>query len=52
MEENELLEYVEPKAEEKAAVIAKLQSGDFTLSFSSLEAFSRSPRQFIAYKVK
>ena len=52
MEENELLEYIEPKAEEKAAVIAKLQSGNFTLSFSSLEAFSRSPRQFIAYKVK
>jgi hypothetical protein len=52
MEENELLEYIEPKAEEKAAVIAKLQSGNFTLSFSSLEAFSRSPRAFIAYKVK
>jgi hypothetical protein len=44
--------YVEPKAEEKAALIAKLQSGDYTLSFSSLVAFAVSPAYFIAYKLQ
>lgn len=44
--------YVEPKAEEKAALIAKLQSGEYTLSFSSLTAFAISPAAFIAYKLQ
>ena len=44
--------YVEPKIEDKQALIAKLQSGDFTLSFSSISAFSISPQAFIAYKLK
>lgn len=44
--------YIEPKAEEKAQLIAELQSGDFTLSFSSISEFKKSPRAFIAYKVK
>lgn len=46
------VEYVEPKAEEKAALIAKLQSGDYSLSFSSLSAFAVSPAHFIAYKLQ
>jgi hypothetical protein len=44
--------YIEPKQEEKDALIDKLQSGDFSLSYSSLSAFSVSPRAFIAYKLK
>ena len=44
--------YEEPKAEEKAALIAELQSGDYHLSFSALSAFAISPRAFIAYKVR
>ena len=44
--------YIEPKAEEKAALIARLQAGDFTLSFSSLTAFAVSPAAFIAYKLQ
>jgi len=44
--------YVEPKSEEKAALIVKLQAGDYTLSFSSLSAFAISPRAFIAYKLQ
>ena len=44
--------YVEPKAEEKAALIAQLQSDDYTLSFSSLSAFAISPAAFIAYKLQ
>lgn len=44
--------YIEPKAEEKSALIAKLQSGDFSLSFSSLSAFAISPAAFIAYKLQ
>lgn len=45
-------EYIEPKQEEKDKLIDKLQSGDFTLSYSSLSAFSVSPRNFIAYKLQ
>lgn len=45
-------EYVEPKAEEKAALIASLHSGNYTLSFSALSAFAISPRAFIAYKLQ
>lgn len=45
-------EYEEPNIEEKNALIDKLQSGKFTLSYSSLAAFSVSPRAFIAYKLK
>lgn len=44
--------YIEPKQEEKDALIAQLQSGKFSLSYSSLSAFSVSPRNFIAYKLK
>jgi hypothetical protein len=44
--------YTEPKAEEKAALIADLQAGNFTLSFSSLSAFAISPRAFVAYKLQ
>lgn len=44
--------YVEPKQEEKNELIAKLQAGDFTLSFSSLSAFAISPAAFIAYKLQ
>jgi len=44
--------YVEPKQEEKDALIAKLQSGDYSLSYSSLSAFSISPRNFISYKLQ
>ena len=44
--------YIEPKAEEKAALIAELQSGNYKLSFSSLSAFAVSPRAFIAYKLQ
>lgn len=44
--------FIEPKAEERAELIAKLQKGDFTLSFSSLTAFAISPRSFIAYKLR
>lgn len=44
--------YVEPKVDEKMALIAKLQSGDFTLSFSSMSAFAISPGAFIAYKLQ
>lgn len=54
MEDFDIFEegYVEPKAEERAALIAELQSGDFTLSFSSLTAFAVSPAAFIAYKLQ
>lgn len=48
---DELLSFQEPKAEEKAAVIAKLSAGDYSLSFSALSAFAISPYAFIAYKV-
>jgi hypothetical protein len=44
--------YTEPKQEEKQALIAQLQSGEYTLSFSSLSAFAISPRAFIAYKLQ
>lgn len=44
--------YIEPKQEEKDALIDKLQGGDYTLSYSSLSAFTVSPRNFIAYKLK
>lgn len=47
-----LLDYVEPNVEEKAALIARLQSGDFSLSYSSIQAFDISPRAFVAYKVR
>lgn len=47
----ELLAFTEPKAEEKALLIARLSAGDYSLSFSSLSAFSVSPYAFIAYKV-
>ena len=49
---SELLEYVEPKAEEIQAVVDSLHSGNFSLSYSSISAFAISPRAFIAYKVK
>lgn len=45
-------EYEEPKQAEKDALIDKLISGDYSLSYSSLAAFSVSPRAFIAYKLK
>lgn len=45
-------EYEEPKQAEKDALIDKLINGDFSLSYSSLAAFSVSPRAFIAYKLK
>lgn len=45
-------EYVEPKQAEKDALIDRLLSGDFTLSYSSLSAFAISPRSFIAYKLQ
>lgn len=45
-------EYVEPKQEEKDAMIDKLQSGDYSLSYSSLSAFTVSPRNFISYKLQ
>lgn len=45
-------EYVEPNYEQKADLIAKLQAGDFHLSFSAISAFSISPRAFIAYKLQ
>lgn len=45
-------EYEEPKQEEKDRLIDKLQSGDFSLSYSSLAAFSVSPRAFVAYKLQ
>lgn len=45
-------EYEEPKQAEKDELIDKLQSGKFSLSYSSLAAFSVSPRAFIAYKLK
>lgn len=48
---DELLAFEEPKAEEKAALIARLASGDYSLSFSRLVAFSVSPYHFISYKV-
>lgn len=48
----ELENFIEPKASEKAEVIAKLSSGDYTLSFSALSAFAISPYAFIAYKVQ
>ena len=35
---------------EKAALIEKLHSGDYHLSFSALTAFAKSPRAFIDYK--
>jgi PDDEXK-like domain of unknown function (DUF3799) len=44
--------YIEPKQEEKYALILKLQSGEYSLSYSSLSAFSVSPRNFIAYKLQ
>lgn len=44
--------YIEPKQEEKDELIDKLQGGDFTLSYSSLHAFSISPRNFISYKLQ
>lgn len=44
--------YEAPNATKKAELIAQLQSGDFTLSFSSLSAFAVSPRAFVAYKLK
>lgn len=54
MEENNIFEteYIEPKQEEKDALIAQLIAGDFKLSFSSLYAFSVSPREFIRYKLQ
>jgi hypothetical protein len=45
-------EYEEPKQAEKDELIDKLQSGKFSLSYSSLAAFSVSPRAFVAYKIK
>lgn len=44
--------FVEPKAEEKAQLIADLQSGNYHLSFSAMSAFAISPRAFIAYKLQ
>lgn len=44
--------FVEPKSEERAALIASLHSGNYRLSFSSLSAFAISPRAFIAYKLQ
>lgn len=48
----EIENFIEPKAEEKAAVIAKISGGEFSLSFSALSAFAISPYAFIAYKVQ
>lgn len=48
----EIENFTEPKAEEKAAVIAKISGGEFSLSFSALSAFAISPYAFIAYKVQ
>jgi hypothetical protein len=48
----ELELFVEPKAEEKAAVIADISNGKYSLSFSALTAFAISPYAFIAYKVQ
>ena len=48
----ELEQFIEPKAEEKSAVIAKISAGDYSLSFSALTAFAISPYAFIAYKVQ
>lgn len=48
---DELLSFTEPKAEEKAALIARISAGDYSLSFSSLTAFAVSPYHFIGYKV-
>jgi len=44
--------YVEPKQSEKDALINEIQAGDYRLSYSSLAAFSISPRNFIAYKLQ
>jgi hypothetical protein len=52
LDHSELLEFEEPKAFQKAALIKQLQDGDFTLSYSSIQAFMVSPRHFIAYKVR
>jgi hypothetical protein len=54
MEETNIFEteYVEPKQEQKDALIAQLIAGDFKLSFSALHAFSVSPREFIRYKLQ
>lgn len=49
---DELEQFVEPKAEQKAEVIAKLSAGDYSLSFSALTAFAISPYNFICYKVQ
>lgn len=49
---DELESFIEPKAHEKAAVIEKISSGDYSLSFSALSAFAISPYAFIAYKVQ
>lgn len=48
----ELELFIEPKAEEKAAVIADISNGKYSLSFSALTAFAISPYAFIAYKVQ
>lgn len=45
--------YVEPKHEEKLAVIQQIADGSLShLSFSALTALAVSPRNFLAYKVK
>ena len=49
---DELESFIEPKAEEKAAVIADISNGKFGLSYSALTAFAISPYAFIAYKVQ
>ncbi len=48
----ELEAFVEPKAEERAELIERLQRWDFSLSFSSLSKFAVSPYAFIAYKLQ
>lgn len=35
---------------QKSELISKIESGDFTLSFSAIKAFAKSPSHFIAYK--
>lgn len=49
---DELESFIEPKAEEKSAVIEQISSGNYSLSFSALTAFAISPYAFIAYKVQ
>lgn len=52
MEVLDLLETVQTEDNAVQELIAQIEAGDISLSYSSIKAFMKSPRHFLSYKLK